>query len=201
MKQLFRPESTFFALLTAVMLLAGGRTFSRQNTEWDIGYDTNGQIHSMTIEEPKTDLNIEREIRIETDVAGIPVKGMVTFNDGVSRALSPMEIRVYLWKFDRPPVAWDLANSNDYIEIFDPSKQEIGYEFWGRPSRVITRADGKEFQGTLLAMNSNPQWFNLRIDDNIVSFYRPVVGRIQQIRIGYELRMADQVSSIAGTDR
>lgn len=173
---------SLLSLAGITVALCTGQAFGQDDSEWMVDYDSTGQITSLTIKNPQTCLNIEKEIRITTNYAGTPMSGTVTFKTGRLRELEPMEIVVYLEKLNRPRVACDLANSKGYVDAFDSRRHEINDGYLGQPSRIITSSDGKEFQGILLTQDGNPQWLKLKVDDHVVSIYKPVVGRVQQLK-------------------
>jgi hypothetical protein len=149
---------------------------------WALTTDNSGGVTSMTLSNPKTDLNIESVIEIFVDYQGTPVRGNVVFVNGLKRDLNyPAETMTYWDNYGGSQALWKYFASVNRIELFNPDESKIPPQMYGRMTHVIGKS-GEEYIGKLVEFTNNPDWFILQIKDGPVTFYRHAVGIMQQLK-------------------
>jgi hypothetical protein len=167
--------------IAACMFLFQFMYAGQSSVTWNILTDVQGKITKMSIVNPPTPLAIEREITIDVDRDGNPVRGDVKFIDAAIRELKPREVLYYWEELKGAHALWDYLASQGRVAIFAPKTAPLPLEAFGRQSRILTD-DNREFIGKLNTMPSNPDWFILDVGGSPLNIYKMVIRELQQMK-------------------
>jgi hypothetical protein len=148
---------------------------------WNVFIDMQGKITKMSVENPHTPLSIEREITVDIDKDGNPVRGDVKFIDAVIRELKPREVLYYWDDLKGAHALWEYLASQGKLTIYSPKTAPLPQEVFGRQSRILTD-DNREFIGKLGALPGNPDWFILDVEGSPLNVYKMVIRELQQMK-------------------
>ena len=123
---------------------------------WKIESDNSGQITKMTYANPKTQLNIEKELVYNISPSGKPASGTVNFTNGFSREMKQGEVVTYFDMFNGFKAEWDSWQSQDKL-VTVGSDGKIPAEWLGKPARIITNT-GKDIIGRLSASDGESEY-------------------------------------------
>ncbi len=151
----------------AVLLIAFGfQAGFCQNNVCAVHVDANGVMTSMTVTNPLTSLQIEKEFNFDVDNQGNPTKGIVTFKKSmyygeVQRDLkAPMELNLMWEQFGGPQEFWNNAEKNGKI-ISYTSMENLPNEVYGKKVRLFLKdpstAHMTDYFGILSLSASHPE--------------------------------------------
>jgi|GEM_PF-1420650 hypothetical protein len=151
----------------AVLLVAFGfQAGFCQNNVCAVHVDANGVMTSMTVTNPLTSLQIEKEFNFDVDNQGNPTKGIVTFKKSmyygeVQRDLkAPMELNLMWEQFGGPQEFWNNAEKNGKIVSYT-SMENLPNEVYGKKVRLFFKdpstAHLTDYIGILSLSASHPE--------------------------------------------
>jgi hypothetical protein len=150
----------------AILLVAiGHQTGFCQTNVCAVHVDPNGIMTSMTVTNPLTSLQIEKELDFDVDNQGNPTKGMVKFKKSmyygeVERELKPTELRLMWEQFGGRQEFWNTAQKNDRIISFT-NIDRLPKEVFGTRVRLFLNRESSvhstEFFGTLSLPTDHPE--------------------------------------------
>jgi hypothetical protein len=151
---------------------------------WNILSDVQGKVAKMSIVNPRTPLSVEREITLDIDKDGNPVRGDVLFANSAStrRELKPREMMYYWDELKGAHALWDYLSSQEgRLADINPKSAALPLDAFGRQSRIVTD-DNREFIGKLNAVPNNPDCFTLDVEGSQLTVYKIVIREIQQMK-------------------
>jgi hypothetical protein len=154
---------------------------SQTTEEWDILSNAQGRVVTMTRPDLKTKIGVEKEIQIDIDQDGNPIRGEIKFLNGFAREMKPRETVYYWEQFNGPHALWEYLSSVSRITAYNPKTADMPLEAYGKQSRVIID-DGREFIGKINALPQNTDWFILTFPEGSLNIYRKVIRVIQQMK-------------------
>jgi hypothetical protein len=149
--------------------------------QWNAIGDAQGKISKMSITNPHTPAHLEREIAIDIDKDGNPIRGEVTFTDGIKRELKPLETAYYWDELNGAHALWDYLASHGRVTVYASKTATLPLDAFGKQSRVLAD-DNREFIGRLNALPNNTDWFILDVEGSSLNVFRGAVREIQQIK-------------------
>jgi len=179
--KLFRCIAGIEMGLAACMVLGVHVNADQPSSQWNVISDIQGKISKMSIIAPHTAAGIEQELFIDVDKDGNPVRGEVTFTNGIKRELKPLE-SVYYWdELKGAHALWDYLASHARVTVYTPKTVPLPLDAFGKQSRALT-IDNREFIGKLNALPTKPDWFILDIEGSSVNIYKGVIRELQQMK-------------------
>jgi hypothetical protein len=148
---------------------------------WFLTTDASGNVTSMQLLTPKTNLMIESSIEIFLDSQKIPTRGRVKFNNGVERDLTPAEVINFWINYGGQHAMWEYFALSGKVDSFHPDNALIPPQWYDRLTRVISKS-GKEYIGKTEKIVDNPDWLVVNIDGSAVTVYRHAIAEMQQLK-------------------
>ncbi len=110
-------------------------TFAQGQNEWKKDLDENGTIVKMTLVNPPTALQIEKEIVFLVDKLGKPTGDTIRFKSGFSRLLTQDETNNYWQNFHGSTVVWNYWLSQGMLVTI--ASGQIPKDWFGNDTRLI----------------------------------------------------------------
>src|SRR5271157_590629 len=151
----------------AILLVAlSPQTGSCQNNVCAVHVDASGVMTSMTVTNPLTSLQIEKQFDFDVDNQGNPTKGIVTFKKSlyygeVQRELKvPIELNLMWEQFGGPQEFWNNAEKNGRIIAYN-SVEDLPNDVFGKKVRLFLKdassAHLTDYIGILSKPASHPE--------------------------------------------
>lgn len=174
--------AAFLAILCGLPLsaFAGEETFEGL----DLVTDNTGHVTSISVSNPGTTLNIEKEFVFSLSPDGSPTSGKITFRDNVQRTMKDGELKLYFEQFGGLTAVWDYYSQHGNAVSFNLGSQKVPSDAYGKVSRLIL-SDGKQLVGRLGKITDQAEGFTLTIEGasgGPIQFYNGVVKEIQQMK-------------------
>jgi hypothetical protein len=170
------------SLIPALLLSAALGIFAETDEEWTIISEKNGVVETMSLLNPKTQLRIEAEVRLQLDNQGIPLQGRLKYRNDVSRDLTPNEVKLYWQDFNGERAFWKYLESQGKLVTINPTA--IPEKAFGKRTKVVDKA-GEYLIGKLQSVAGDPNSFALVIDGACcgpIYYQKNAVASLQQIK-------------------
>jgi len=149
-------------VMGAILLVATGyqKGFCQSNV-CTVHVDANGVMTSMTVTNPLTSLQIEKEFNFEVDNQGDPTKGIVKFKKSmyygeVERELKvPIELNLMWEQFGGPQEFWNNAEKNGRIIEYN-SMEDLPNDVFGKKVRLFLKAASSAHLTDYIGILSKP---------------------------------------------
>jgi hypothetical protein len=168
-----------FSVLAIVIFCIPQAPLCQTTEEWEILSNAQGIVVSMT--RPDMHTALEKEIQIDLDQDGSPIRGSIKFVNGFEREMRPRETVYYWEQWNGPHALWEYLSSVSRIVSLNPKTGDLPLEAYGRQSRIITD-DGREFIGKINALPQNSDWLLLTFPEGTLTIYKKIVRVIQQMK-------------------
>ena len=175
-----------------VFVALGYQTGFCQNNVCAVHVDASGVMTSMTVTNPLTYLQIEKEFNIFVDNQGNPTRGTVKFKKStyygeVERELKvPMELNLMWAQFGGPHEFWSNAEKTGRIVAYN-SIEKLPGDMYGKKVRVLLKdsssAHMTEYFGVLSVPASHPESVLLNTGaSQPLQIDKVLIGEVQRLK-------------------
>jgi hypothetical protein len=172
-------RSTIIGALSAFMLFYGG-SFAVSFEGWDIATSSTGDVSAMSIDNPKTELNIENTLRIDFNIDGKVTGGHVRFKNGMEREMNQIESLTYFDMLGGSKAQWDYYESQQKLKTLS-ANETLSQTWVGKDVRLVSQS-GKDVIGTLVNVESKNGAYAIKRENAIgglLYFWMNSVSKLQ----------------------
>jgi hypothetical protein len=176
-------KTRFIALVGTLFFSFLALVFAQSNN-WNIAANSGGQVSTMTIDNPVTFLQIEKQLVLNVGRQDDITSGTVLFKNGVQRNMEKQEAATYFTTLGGQRALWNYWQSHNLLRSLSTG-QSIPNEWYGKKSRFIT-ASGIEVYGTLSSTgNAEPDQAAIVAENasgGPIVFSMKVISQLQHLR-------------------